>query len=79
MTLATMSANEWDRARKLLHEEEVLAIAAEAREIVRELFGDVRSPGTTSLLKYAREREAVRLSRQELEMFVRDLADLMAP
>lgn len=75
-TIAMLVEGEWDQAAELEKRFGAEAVVQEAQELLRDLFGDVRSRGVVRMREYAREA-GLEVPRDELERFVDDLSAFM--
>ena len=76
-TIDSMNREEWEEARAILADPDVLRIVSEARKIVGTLFATITSEGSAKLFDYARVRQGVPFSPKQLQLFIQELYDLL--
>jgi hypothetical protein len=77
MTVATMTRVEWITAHEVLQDPAAASVVQEAREIVAKVFSKPHSTGRIRLIDYARVREGLPLTADQVSAFVRDLEELL--
>ena len=77
MLLSTLNRQEWEESLGILHDERVVDVVRQAREIVAEFFAAENAGGVLAMAVYARDREGITLTRDQRVEFVRDLRELV--
>lgn len=76
-TIDSMNHEEWDQSAEFLDDPAATSTVTEAREIVRQLFSSSYADGSVRLIDYARNKQNVPITAQQLEHFVNELKDLL--
>lgn len=79
LLLSTLNLQEWEESLRILHDERVVDIVQQAREIVAEFFDAENAVGVLAMAVYAREREDMTLTREQRVAFAQDLRELTEP
>jgi len=76
-TIDSMNHEEWDQTPEFLDDPVATSTVTEAREIVRQLLSSPYADGSVRLIDYARSKQNVPITAQQLEHFVNELKDLL--
>ena len=76
-TLDSMSQEEWAQAGELIRDPAAAGTAAEARQIVQNLFASPFADGCVRMVEYARTREGLAVPVEQISQFTSELRDLL--